>query len=503
MHKKSLPSPMWPEVFRSDKASTKAVSRAVDAGELRPLGLSLYTSNLTDPPEAIIARHRWRILGLLSPGATVSYRTALTMRPEVDGTVFLTGAARYERDLPGLRIRVVKGPAPLEHDTRFAPGLALASRERALLEALKPTKARGGVRRGVDAGEAERVLEQAFQTGGESAVNRFRDRARDIAPLLDADREFTMIHRAAAVILGSRPGTTSVPTAAARLAGTPYDPDRERLFESLFQALREFAPPELPDAGASAPSAFTNVAFFDAYFSNFIEGTEFEVDEAHGIVFDGRIPAARPADAHDVLGTHAIVGSRRWMDRPLAALPSNEAYEDHLRAMHAVIMEARPEKRPGEFKEVANRAGDTSFVAPDLVRGTLRRGLDFARALTEPLQRAIAVMFVLSEVHPFDDGNGRVARAAMNAELVSAKSTRIIIPSVFRDEYLSGLRNLSRQGYAATLIEVLAHAQQWTAAVSWADYAAAEQTLRACHAFERPRPDIRLHMPRALRPARG
>ena len=77
-------------------------------------------------------------------------------------------------------------------------------------------------------------------------------------------------------------------------------------------------------------------------------------------------------------------------------------------------------------------------------------------------------------------------------------STRIIIPSVFRDEHLSGLRNLSRQGYATTLIDVLAYAHQWTATLPWADYAAAEQTLRACHAFERPRPDIRLRMPPAL-----
>jgi len=499
MHKKSPSSvTTWPEVFRSDKASTKVVSRAVDAGELRALGLSLYTPNQIDAPTEIIARNRWRILGLLAPGATVSFRTALSMRPEADGTVFLAGAARYERDFPGLRIRVVKGTAPLERDTPLAPGLVLASRERALLEALKPSKTRAGVRRGVDAGEAERVLEQAFQTGEESAVNRFRDRARDIAPLLDAQREFAIIDRAAALILGSRPGTTRIPTAAARLAGAPYDPDRERLFEDLFQALRAFAPAERPDAGAAVPLAFTNVAFFDAYFSNFIEGTEFEVDEAHGIVFDGHIPAARPADAHDVLGTHAIVGSRQWMHRPLAAFPSHEAYEDHLRAMHAIILQARPDRRPGAFKEVANRAGDTSFVAPALVRGTLRRGLDLVRALTEPLHRAIMVMFVLSEVHPFDDGNGRVARAAMNAELVSAQSTRIIIPTVFRDEYLSGLRNLSRQGYATTLIEVLAYAQRWTAAVPWTDYAEAERTLRQCYAFERPRPDVRLRMPPVL-----
>src|SRR3546814_6364556 len=42
----------------------------------------------------------------------------------------------------------------------------------------------------------------------------------------------------------------------------------------------------------------------EAYFSNFIEGTEFAIGEAVEIVFEGRIPENRPADGHDVLGTY-------------------------------------------------------------------------------------------------------------------------------------------------------------------------------------------------------
>lgn len=102
----------WPEIFRSDSATTKAVNRAVAAGELRPLGLGLYTSNLLDEPEVILQRHRWRVVGLLAPGAVISYRTGLRLAPEADGTVFLVGPSRYERDLPGIRIRGVKGPGP-------------------------------------------------------------------------------------------------------------------------------------------------------------------------------------------------------------------------------------------------------------------------------------------------------------------------------------------------------------------------------------------------------
>src|SRR3546814_14392522 len=76
------------------------------------------------------------------------------------------------------------------------------------------------------------------------------------------------------------------------------------LFEGLMFALRDSvaehraAPPRSGDANAT-------LAFFEAYFSNFIEGTEFTVDEAAEIVFEGVLHAERPAAAHDVLGRSA------------------------------------------------------------------------------------------------------------------------------------------------------------------------------------------------------
>ena len=53
------------------------------------------------------------------------------------------------------------------------------------------------------------------------------------------------------------------------------------------------------------------------------------------------------------------------------------------------------------------------------------------------LPRGIFMMFLVVEVHPFVDGNGRVARIMMNAELASTDHWRIIMPTVLRDDYLS------------------------------------------------------------------
>src|SRR3546814_14230139 len=97
-------------------------------------------------------------------------------------------------------------------------------------------------------------------------------------------------------------------------------------------------------------------------------------------------------------------------------------------------MDGRPDKNPDAFKTKVNRAGETVFVAPDLVTGTLERGFAFVQALAEPFQRAAFMMFLVSEVHPFTDGNGRTARIMMNAELVAGGEERIIIPTAYRTD---------------------------------------------------------------------
>lgn len=81
------------------------------------------------------------------------------------------------------------------------------------------------------------------------------------------------------------------------------------------------------------------------------------------------------------------------------------------------------DKAPGAFKIGHNPASATVFVAPDLVEGTVDQGFTLLRCLGSHFQRAVFRMFLVAEVHPFVDGNGRTARIMMNAELVSVGQT--------------------------------------------------------------------------------
>ena len=250
------------------------------------------------------------------------------------------------------------------------------------------------------------------------------------------------------------------------------------------------------DLAPTPENRTTSLPFFESYFSNFIEGTEFAVDEAEVIVTTGEIPPARPADAHDILGTYEAVSDERLR----GAVP---ATPDEMLALlerrHRLMMGGRPDKRPGRFKEEANQSGSYVFVAPDLVEGTLVEGFRRLDDLPPGLPRAALEMFVISEVHPFDDGNGRVARAAMAAQLTAADQSRIVIPIVFRNEYVAALRALSREGRTALYVRTLAHAWRWTAAMPWSDRAAVDGLLVATNALTDPtdaeRLGVRLELP--------
>ena len=93
-------------------------------------------------------------------------------------------------------------------------------------------------------------------------------------------------------------------------------------------------------------------------------------------------------------------------------------------------------------------------------------------------------MFVISEVHPFLDGNGRIARVMMNAELVKDGNTKIIIPTVYREDYMGALKNLTKQGDTDTYIRMLQKAHEFSENVFGDNMDEMQKYLKETNAFE-------------------
>lgn len=107
--------------------------------------------------------------------------------------------------------------------------------------------------------------------------------------------------------------------------------------------------------------------------------------------------------------------------------------------------------------------------APEFVEGTLAKGFEIYRSIAAPLH-----------------GNGRTARLMMNAELVAAGESRIIVPAVYRNNYLVALKALSQNGIPGALLRMLDFAQRYTAAVDFSKLERARFILDRTHAFADP-----------------
>jgi hypothetical protein len=467
------------EVFFSSSETSPSIRRAARQGRARELGPRLYTKNLEESPEVIVLRNWGEIAAGYFPEAVVVGRTAFDWAPAPDdGSVFLDASRLRDVKLPGLWLRPRRGPGRAEGDERlFGHNIYVSSRPRAFLENVQPSRSRqGSVSRTLSRTELEEKLE-AYGRLNPNSLNKLRDDARSLAPALRMESEFEVLDGLIGTLLGTQNVKLSSARAQATASGTPYDPSRIQLFERLGAALLTGA---LPERAANAAHDLSVFAFFESYFSNYIEGTEFTVKEAEDIVFRGAVPEQRPKDAHDILGTYRLVVDRYQRARVPG---SADQLLEIVTSQHRAMLEQRPEIGPGEFKKRNNHVGGREFVDWRLVQGTLREGYRVYETLPPGFARAAFAMFLVSEVHPFADGNGRTARLLMNAELSIVGQQRIIVTTRDRGDYLAGLRGASVNENFSSYITVLSGLQASTSSTDYSQLGAAGENLQSKRAF--------------------
>ncbi len=471
-------------VFAADQPSA-TTDRMLHRGELVRLTAGVY-GRITDggTPEQFTKRHWPQIAGRLFPQAVITDRSARTGGP-VDGVLYLAHTATRDRtvQLPGLTITARRGGLPPQPDDIALPdGLWIASRGRSLADNARESRARSiELPRTLRDDELADWIDDLARIDGPERLVQYRQRLEELAgPTGSSPRKVALIAQAVGAALGTQTVRTRSRALRARQNGRPYDRSRIDRFDILAEALLRATPQYLP-LDERNPNRYRYEPFYEAYFSNFIEGTEFTLEEAESIVLDGKFPYERAADGHDLLGTYRLVADPVEMSRIPA---TTEEFADLLRYRNSVIMAGRPENRPGEFKLTANRAGQTQFVDPDLVDGTLREGFRLIEQLDTAWQRAVYTAFLVAEVHPFADGNGRTARVMMNAELHAAGQSRIIIVNAFRTDYLDGLRALSRRDDSSIFISAMRIASNFTAGVDFTELGQARSQLEDAYAFD-------------------
>lgn len=464
-------------LFSLDKKTAKKLSYLANDQKIRRIYRGIYTENLTDPIEKVVKNNWMQIVSYIVSKGILSFRTAVDLKPTPYqkgwDILFVTSSYVKTIKLPGLIIKVYKGNYDI-YCEQVLPNLAKSNIPRMLLENL--TSIKSPVLKGIKTiGEAgiEKYLAKELQIYGEERLNQIRDEAKKIAADLGYENEYSKLMQIISTLL-STSDAASLKTRYAKSVAKkePYDENRLQAFENLSIYLQKCLFKQR--AYHFTTTSFRNLSFFESYFSNFIEGTEFVIDEAEDIVFKGIEINQRHADSHDVLANYYLTNDYSEMCKT----PKNATeFLNVLKTRHAYLMKERPEKRPGEFKDMPNRAGNTYFVEPKNVIGTLTNGFEIYQLLNEGLPRALFMHYLVSEVHPFNDGNGRLSRIMMNSELVKAGLVKIIMPTVCRDNYLGGLRRATRDQFFQTYCKVMDQVQAYTESIDWADYGEARAKI--------------------------
>ncbi len=468
---------LLPEIFISEANISYKITRLVQQGKARNIAGKLYTSNMTDDIDTIIDRRLWEIIGLLFPNSIIADRTAFELKPNKHKEIFIISDKSRSMTVGSYTIYPRKGADIQKSDTPFMNHLYLPSTARKFLENMRTARREKSIEsRYLSQKDVEEKLDAFIRSNGESAVNKLRDEMKELAPTLGLEKEFKKINLIISTMLQTHEAILSSDVGIARSQGNAFDPKRVILFTKLFEALQN----QSPIFRKTKNNASSILCFYEAYFSNYIEGTKFPVEEAMEIIFENKIPEDRPADAHDIAGTYEIVSNLNEMKKT----PKNfEEFLAILKHRHAIIMMGRSNKHPGEFKKRTNQAGTTIFVEPSLIIGTLKKGFELYKKLDNAFNRAVFMMFMVAEVHPFDDGNGRLSRIMMNAELIADDEQRIIIPTVYRNNYLMSLKGLSHNGITDAFIKTIDFAQKYTYSITWSDATTVGDLLKSTNAF--------------------
>ena len=123
--------------------------------------------------------------------------------------------------------------------------------------------------------------------------------------------------------------------------------------------------------------------------------------------------------------------------------------EDYILALHATLTRhtisyRHPGANPGEYTTMDMGAGDTLFGDHEQL---IKRVPDLLQHTEQAIQKGLPPMFVAAifhghfiYLHPFRDGNGRMARLLSNKILLQAGHPILIITRESKEEYIRALK---------------------------------------------------------------
>lgn len=199
------------------------------------------------------------------------------------------------------------------------------------------------------------------------------------------------------------------------------------------------------------------------YHSNAIEGNTLTFGETRSLILHGLTAHGKPMRDHlDIEGHDSAVKAIE-----AAVRNEDELTEVFIRNLHRILLKEPYESvaetpegirirrtiSVGDYKTIPNNVLTSTgeiyyFTPPEHVKPAMSDLIDWYRQMEDagehPIIVAAAFHYRFVRIHPFDDGNGRMARLLMNMILIKHGYTVAMIRREGRDDYIDHLENADR-----------------------------------------------------------
>lgn len=194
------------------------------------------------------------------------------------------------------------------------------------------------------------------------------------------------------------------------------------------------------------------------YNSNHIEGNTLTYGETQLLLINGKTTGDHEVREFEEMKAHDVA---IHMIKDWAADKDRELTEADIRNLNKIILvqpywkeaitpDGQPTRRQikvGEYKEFPNsvrlKTGELfHYAPPQETPGLMKELMDWFRNndIKHPAVLAAELHYRFIRIHPFDDGNGRIARLLVNYVLMQSNYPPIIIKSADKENYLTALQ---------------------------------------------------------------
>jgi Fic family protein len=170
--------------------------------------------------------------------------------------------------------------------------------------------------------------------------------------------------------------------------------------------------------------------------SNALEGNTLTESETKVLLEDGLTIGGKP-----LIHTFEAIGHAKAYDMMFTLLGKKMITEHDVRMMHRLFYENIEPEYSGEYRNIdvfisGSRYSVTEKSMIQSEMDLLFEWMKNERDKLHPVQFAAQLHKKFVFIHPFKDGNGRIARLLMNTALLQSGYLLAIIPPILRHEYI-------------------------------------------------------------------